>query len=149
MTEESRRRVGRRLGVGEVAADGARGPDRRRGDTPHRLTEKRPAISNDARALDVGVRGHGAELQRRAILPDLGQHGHALQGDEAVGLHETESDHRDERRPARDQARLAVEPRHGIDRLAQRFGLDETERMEAHAHLGPAAAASTASTILV
>jgi hypothetical protein len=72
-----------------------------------------------------------------------------MQGDEAVGLHQAQADHGHERRSARDQASLAIEPRDRVERVAQRFGLQETEGMKAHAYLAPGAAARTASMILV
>ena len=99
-------------------------------------------------ALDVRVRGHGAELERAGLDADLAQPGHPVQGDQAIGLHEPEPDHRDERRPARDEPRLAVESPERLDRVGERLGLDQTERMQAHAYLVPATA-STASMILV
>jgi len=71
-----------------------------------------------------------------------------VQGDEAIGLQEPETDHGDERRAARDEPRLAVELAESVDRVGQGFGLEEAERMEAHAHRGLDATASTASMTL-
>src|SRR4030095_16422518 len=59
------------------------------------------------------------------------------------------TDHGHEGRAAGDDARLAVEPGDGVERFAQGLGLEETEGMQSHRYLEPAAAASTASTIFV
>ena len=72
-----------------------------------------------------------------------------MQRDHSIGLDEAQPDHRHERGAAGDQARLAVEPGQRVERRGQRVGLDQVEGVEAHAHLAPGAAASTASTIFV
>ena len=114
----------------------------------HRLGQKRPAVAHELRALDLGVGCHGPELQRAVVDADLTKLGHAMKRDQPVGLHEAEPDHSDQRRAARDEACLAVELLERGDRVADRFGLDETERMETHGYFAPATA-RTASMILV
>ena len=117
---------------------------------PHRFGEKGPAGSHDVRALDVGVRGHGAELERSRRRPGSSQ---------VAGSRCNETRRSGFTRPSRIIGTSAVPPAtsraspsslaSGVDRLAQRLGLDETERMQAHGLPRPGAAASTASMIFV
>jgi hypothetical protein len=78
VTHEGRRRIGSGFGVGEVAADRARRPDRRRGDAPRRLGHERPALAHHPRALDVRVGGQRAELEGATVEPDPGQRRNAV-----------------------------------------------------------------------
>ena len=89
--------------MAERPADGAAVAGLAVADLLDRLVHQRAARADHVGEFEVALARHGADLERVAALPDVGQAVHAIEVDHVVRQHEAHVEHRHERLAARKQ----------------------------------------------
>ena len=118
--EHSSRQLRGWIGVGEASADSASIADVDMPDLADSRGQQRPALSDDGRALDRPLPGHGAEGQSTILNLQKRQLGHSVQVDQMRGPGQAEIHERHEALPASERLRFVAQLGQGGQRFVER-----------------------------
>ena len=133
-----RRQLGRRIGVGQTAAEGPPVADLRMGDEGDRLVEQRRRRGHQRVPLQAALARQGADPQGAVrVPPEEVELRHAVDVDQERRLGQPEIHHRDEALPAGQDLGVAAVPGEQVQRGIQRGRSLIVERSGLHADVLP------------
>jgi len=130
--ERDRRQLGRRVGVGQAAADGALAADGRMADVRHGLGHQRGGGTHGRTVLDGPLTDHRPDLHGTVGDVQGLEAGDAGEVDEHLGCGEAQRHQWPEALPAGDHPRLVAVLRQRVEHLLDRVGAHDTERRRLH-----------------